>query len=162
MARARPVLPALLASQRVPRLSAGQPRITDALLGRQGVLSADRLTGRLRRRGVTTVIPGPADQADLRVEQARPRFMTKSQVGCQLPIYQSGKLADAAERVRRSADERRVARVEAARSCLVKRLDRPHARVISQALLVVSHERRGRLPTARGSWKVSVVAGTRR
>ncbi len=58
-----PMLPALLASLRVPRLGAGRPRTTpDALLGDRAYSArADR--AHLRTRRVTTVIPEPADQA---------------------------------------------------------------------------------------------------
>ena len=57
-----PMLPALLASLRVPRLGPGRPRTTpDALLGDKAY-SARAHREHLRARGVTTVIPEPADQ----------------------------------------------------------------------------------------------------
>ena len=56
------MLPPLLASLRVPRLGAGRPRTTpDALLGDKAY-SARAHREHLRARGVTTVIPEPADQ----------------------------------------------------------------------------------------------------
>ena len=57
-----PALPVLLSQLRVPRLGAGRPRTTpDVLLGDKAY-SARAHRAHLRARGVTTVIPEPADQ----------------------------------------------------------------------------------------------------
>jgi len=56
------MLPPLLASLAVPRLGRGRPRTTpDVLLGDKAY-SARAHRAHLRERGVTTVIPEPADQ----------------------------------------------------------------------------------------------------
>ncbi len=57
------MLPALLASLRVPRLGPGRPRTTPAALLGDKAYSARAHRAHLRGRGVTTVIPEPADQA---------------------------------------------------------------------------------------------------
>ncbi len=65
------MLPALLASLRVPRIGAGRPRTTpDALLGDKAY-SARAHRAHLRGRRVTTVIPEPADQAAHRQRRGR-------------------------------------------------------------------------------------------
>ena len=57
-----PALPVLLAQLRVPRLGAGRPRTNpDVLLGDKAY-SARAHREHLRSRGVTTVVPEPADQ----------------------------------------------------------------------------------------------------
>ncbi len=57
-----PTLPVLLAALRVPRQGPGRPRTTpDALLADKAY-SARGHRERLRARGITTVIPEPADQ----------------------------------------------------------------------------------------------------
>jgi transposase len=56
------MLPVLLDALRVPRQGPGRPRTTpDALLGDKAY-SARAHRKRLRARGITTVIPEPADQ----------------------------------------------------------------------------------------------------
>ena len=56
------MLPALLASLRVPRLGPGRPRTTPRALLGDKAYSARAHRAHLRARGVTTVIPEPADQ----------------------------------------------------------------------------------------------------
>ncbi len=57
-----PTLPVLLDALRVPRLGPGRPRTTpEALLGDKAY-SARAHRQHLRARGITTVIPEPADQ----------------------------------------------------------------------------------------------------
>jgi len=59
----------LLASLRVPRVGKGRPRTRpDALLGDKAY-SARAHRGHLRDRGITTVIPEPADQLANRVRR---------------------------------------------------------------------------------------------
>ncbi len=57
------MLPALLASLRVPRLGPGRPRTTPRALLGDKAYSARAHRAHLRARRVTTVIPEPADQA---------------------------------------------------------------------------------------------------
>jgi transposase len=55
-------LPVLLAGLRVPRLGRGRPRTTPTALLGDKAYSARAHRAHLRARGVTTVIPEPADQ----------------------------------------------------------------------------------------------------
>ena len=57
------MLPGLLASLRVPRLGVGRPRTTPTALLGDKAYSARGHRAHLRGRGVTAVIPEPADQA---------------------------------------------------------------------------------------------------
>ena len=64
-----PSLPVLLDGLRVPRPGRGRPRTTpDALLGDKAY-SARAHRERLRARGITTVIPEPADQLGHRTKR---------------------------------------------------------------------------------------------
>ncbi len=56
------MLPALLASLRVPRLGPGRPRTTPRALLGDKAYSARAHRAHLRARGVTTIIPEPGDQ----------------------------------------------------------------------------------------------------
>ena len=58
-----PVLPRLLAELRVARTGAGRPRTTPAVLRGDKAYSARGHRALLRSRGITAVIPEPADQA---------------------------------------------------------------------------------------------------
>jgi len=58
-----PMLPVLLASLRVPRLGPGRPRTTPRALLGDKAYSARAHRTHLRARGITIVIPEPADQA---------------------------------------------------------------------------------------------------
>jgi putative transposase len=57
-----PALPRLLAELRVPRLGPGRPRTTPEALRGDKAYSARAHREHLRRRGITAVIPEPADQ----------------------------------------------------------------------------------------------------
>ena len=61
-----PVLPALLAQLRVPRLGPGRPRTTPQLLRGDKAYSARGHRQTLRARGIKAVIPEPADQVEHR------------------------------------------------------------------------------------------------
>ena len=56
------MLPPLLASLTVPRLGPGRPRTTPTVLLGDKAYSARAHRAHLRARGVTTVVPEPADQ----------------------------------------------------------------------------------------------------
>jgi transposase len=57
-----PALPRLLGELRVPRLGPGRPRTTPQALRGDKAYSARAHRQHLRARGITTVIPEPADQ----------------------------------------------------------------------------------------------------
>ena len=64
------MLPPLLASLRVPRRGPGRPRTTPTALLGDKAYSARAHREHLRARGVTTVIPEPADQIANRKRRA--------------------------------------------------------------------------------------------
>ncbi len=57
-----PALPRLLAELRIPRLGPGRPRTTPQALRADKAYSARAHRAHLRSRGITAVIPEPADQ----------------------------------------------------------------------------------------------------
>jgi putative transposase len=57
-----PALPLLLAELRVPRVGPGRPRTTPEALRADKAYSARAHRAHLRSRGITAVIPEPADQ----------------------------------------------------------------------------------------------------
>jgi transposase len=57
-----PALPLLLAELRVPRLGRGRPRTTPEAVRADKAYSARGHRAQLRSRGITAVIPEPADQ----------------------------------------------------------------------------------------------------